>query len=449
MDEKSITSTAKKKKKLIYRQDPDGVFRLKKIDDNDYSSTNKTLDKDGIINKKENINNYLNELINCSYQIIKDSTNNETASIQSSVDDSIRSGKKIRPTSNYTSSKNLNLITPPTTAESINQYSDIHSHHQLPSKSPTISIKSLDQESIKSQDKKNNNKFKNLMITLMNKASSFHAPSFLIGILFGIISCTTIFIYKEFFIKLTIILVVLGLVGGIIGLIALSIFIYFNLFNVRSIGIINNVLSKFIKAENIPNQVSDATSLNSNESYGDQSIKFEMSEIPQQQEVRDKRYHQPIDQPQQPKLQKRRSSNIRVTPYRFERGSKPSSSHHHESSPNLLNNPQFYAKQQPKIQRASSEPVSKNKNILKPKSRSNSTENSFKDLPTLPAQAEELPFINEVKLLDSFDQEIENIIPLQQNQYNKNNDMISRNLSKKSVLNTRENYKKFLANVDD
>lgn len=67
------TTTKTKKKKLVYRQDPDGVFRLKKIDDN---NSIKSVD---LANKKKEVDNYLNELIDCSYSIVDDIPDKEIA----------------------------------------------------------------------------------------------------------------------------------------------------------------------------------------------------------------------------------------------------------------------------------------------------------------------------------------------------------------------------------
>lgn len=64
----STTTETTKKKKLVYRQDPDGVFRLKKVDDNGSMLSGKT---STTIEKKNRVDNYLNELIECSYKVVE------------------------------------------------------------------------------------------------------------------------------------------------------------------------------------------------------------------------------------------------------------------------------------------------------------------------------------------------------------------------------------------
>lgn len=63
----TITSTATGKKKLVYKQDPDGVFRLKKLP-SDASSTLSRGSEDVLLEKRA-VDNYINELIGCSYEV--------------------------------------------------------------------------------------------------------------------------------------------------------------------------------------------------------------------------------------------------------------------------------------------------------------------------------------------------------------------------------------------
>ena len=85
-----------------------------------------------------------------------------------------------------------------------------------------------------------------------------------------------------------------------------------------------------------------------------------------------------------------------------------------------------------------------------------------KDLPNLPHQAEELPFINEVRLVDAVsDDESDMIIPMEapMSHYTGGgghghgvDNNIYRNQStksKQSVLGTRANYRRFVSNVDN
>lgn len=63
----TVTSTATGKKKLVYKQDPDGVFRLKKLP-SDASSTLSRGSEDVRLEKRA-VDSYINELIECSYQV--------------------------------------------------------------------------------------------------------------------------------------------------------------------------------------------------------------------------------------------------------------------------------------------------------------------------------------------------------------------------------------------
>ncbi|KAG7664760.1 uncharacterized protein J8A68_001715 [[Candida] subhashii] len=64
----TTTTKTKGKKKLVYRQDPDGVFRLKKVDDNESMLSGQTTTT---VEKKQRVDNYLNELIECSYKVVE------------------------------------------------------------------------------------------------------------------------------------------------------------------------------------------------------------------------------------------------------------------------------------------------------------------------------------------------------------------------------------------
>lgn len=57
----TVTTNATGKKKLVYKQDPDGVFRLKKLTDDDKLSTK---------SDKRTVDDYLNDLISCAYQVV-------------------------------------------------------------------------------------------------------------------------------------------------------------------------------------------------------------------------------------------------------------------------------------------------------------------------------------------------------------------------------------------
>lgn len=62
------------KKKLVYKQDPDGVFRLKKLGDDDKLSTK---------SDKRTVDDYLNDLISCAYQVVDPNKKVEVESVKS------------------------------------------------------------------------------------------------------------------------------------------------------------------------------------------------------------------------------------------------------------------------------------------------------------------------------------------------------------------------------
>lgn len=91
----TTTTKTTKKKKLVYKQDPDGVFRLKNKRRHIVSKTNEVIDK------KAQVDNYLNELIDCSYSLID-------------VDDQANATQVATPEENF------NKITTPAVATTAN-----------------------------------------------------------------------------------------------------------------------------------------------------------------------------------------------------------------------------------------------------------------------------------------------------------------------------------------
>ena len=64
------TTTTKTKKKLVYKQDPDGVFRLKKVNGDEVPNIKPKHTSD--TTKKKQVDDYLNELVDCSYKLFSD-----------------------------------------------------------------------------------------------------------------------------------------------------------------------------------------------------------------------------------------------------------------------------------------------------------------------------------------------------------------------------------------
>ncbi|EGW31344.1 uncharacterized protein SPAPADRAFT_61914 [Spathaspora passalidarum NRRL Y-27907] len=143
------------------------------------------------------------------------------------------------------------------------------------------------------------------------------------------------------------------------------------------------------------------------------------------------------------KKKARRLSQIRVTPFRYDR-------RHSEyptggSAPNLVGMSANHTSRIPTIKRINTEPLKLHRRSIP----SGSSSPEKKVLPVLPMQAEELPFINEVRLVDSY----ADLEKTGESKHKKSHDeSVKRSLStmsKHSVLRTRENYKRFIANAED
>lgn len=76
------TSIATRKKtKLVYKQDSDGVFRLKKVDDN--KNDNISISSDELLRRRAKVDSYLNELMDCSYTVESGSSGTTSTTLQS------------------------------------------------------------------------------------------------------------------------------------------------------------------------------------------------------------------------------------------------------------------------------------------------------------------------------------------------------------------------------
>ncbi|EMG46164.1 hypothetical protein G210_3602 [Candida maltosa Xu316] len=547
-----MATTTKTKKKLIYKQDPDGVFRLKKIDDN---ASIKTAE---VIHKKAQVDNYLNELIDCSYTVVDDSPKipppREPESVLLPEKEKISLPKKIKPTTNNTSSKNLkpkgtspHKTTTKTTA--ILNHSPQPQHipttiHLSKSPSPTPQRKSPSPASSNTvtsipspSDYVPEKEVEEIIIpakpSIMSRVKgffSFHIPSFIIGIISAVAGVS----YKDELIYGVLGLVIVGSILGILGVLALGGCLYLGVIKSSDIKIFDKYLN-IVKARATEEQPAERIVINDevqsshhsmnsyqeeNEIIDDlQHVEEEEEIIPEEdEELEEEEEYEPITHiprpesyqqlptPQPPKARRRSSASFKATPYRYEQREHKKKFNvspiqtnfdkerekEKEIAAALRHNLQ---KDKPTLARAKTDPPSRQNS--KKSSGSNSPTSTRSDpyypknpshiqhrhkekvyevgmppqlfkskqLPNLPPAAEELPFINEVRLVDAYNDDDEysdnddgRVIleeaPLHhyRNDYNDDNDYLRRNqsiMSKQSVLGTRNNYKKFISNVQN
>ncbi|RLV90067.1 hypothetical protein JA1_004837 [Spathaspora sp. JA1] len=478
----ATTTTTKRKKKLVYRQDPDGVFRLKKENDNESIHSQTTIEKGKTVDR------LLNELMECSYKVLEPEP--PMALKTTKLKPKIKQAPKIvtkdlEPVREPTPSPTQVIPSPPTTTSS----SAVSRRSSSKSSSPSSvgdsvattpvevlsepepacapepqtaqvsqDLKTKHDSKIKSQQNSNQSILKSIMASTKNTAayiSRFHIPSYLLGIISTVIAVR----YLDLIINLVIIGVILGGVGIVVSIGVVGLLWYF-----ENLGILkgyNNTADKlFNKLETFdsPRKQSKVDNKPVGEHVFDNSDILPAAPLPQQhhqhqeEEVveddeEDTLSDGQVDPIPEPKEEKksRRSSQIRVAPYRYER--RQSDYPTGRSAPNLLsmgNGLQTFrtSNSPPSIKRVNTEPLK----LHSKKSGGNSPVR--KTLPILPMQAEELPFINEVRLVDSYSDLDSN------NAKHKHHDdgSVKRSnstMSKQSLLRTRENYKRFMANAED
>ncbi|CAX42623.1 conserved hypothetical protein [Candida dubliniensis CD36] len=576
------TTTKTKKKKLVYRQDPDGVFRLKKIDDN---NSIKSVD---LANKKKEVDNYLNELIDCSYSIVDDIPDKEIAQEEEKIINNNNppqsypepepqpqpqpTMKKVKPTTVNTSSKNLTIkpaSTPPqpvvVVTEKIGEAkpekkTSPPTPPTTPPQPPQEETKKKEQDTLitdipsptdfVTHEEIGEKKVEEVIIPAKPSIMStfrelirFHIPSFAFGIIATVIGTR----YKDEIIYGAIGLTVLATGLAIVGILGLCLCLYLGLVKQSDLKVFSRYIDilKFRATEERPEEkvvvheeiVAESESEPEHEHEHEQSEEVNMEEPqpepqPEQYVAHDtevireipiepqpKLYqpkqkrashpkvtpilikdphtqetgYQPLEEPQPPKP-RRKSSTIRVTPYVYE----PREPRKYSviptnntiplpgDSPTKTTTKHKLVHPKPLLQRIQTEPIKDLSRRNSKKSTGSESPTSTrsdpyyllqnvphhtkekpheippqvfktKELPNLPHQAEELPFINEVRLVDAVsDDESDMIIPMEAptSHYTAaiHDDNIYRNQSTKSrqsVLGTRANYRRFVSNVDN
>lgn len=564
----TTTTKTTKKKKLVYKQDPDGVFRLKKI--NDDTSSLKTNE---VIDKKAQVDNYLNELIDCSYSLIdvddqanatqvatpEENFNKITTPAVATTANTTTTtrGKKIKPTTINTSSKNLKLkaTSPvPTTSNSpiqpqrivvVTKTEPSPSASAQPISSPPsptlvpspveIAVKTIKEVPITTEEEEEEGEEEHTIEieeeemvrhkpTLQSRLLS-HVPGFLVGVISTCIGLR----YKQELVYGILGLTVIGIAVGIVTLLGICSCLYLGLIKTDDL---KKYMSLYPKSKVIKETVTikEETPLSEHgekekEEDGDEELYHaveeevylpEYTQEPEQvvehqeytpvdiheKEVTEPQYPQkhqnlplpeeyrPLDGPKPPQP-KRTPSTVKVKPYRCEKRD-----HKvfdvipvNNSIPLSNNEPRYHLKTKPELIRASTEPSRLNSRKKKSGSSSPTSAKSettyitplnhhhhhqqqhqtptqigappqlfkVKQLPNLPPQAEELPFINEVRLVDGYndDEDADELaIPSEASAHHYKTghvDNLRRNhstMSKHSVLGTRSNYSKFVSNVN-
>ena len=419
----SVTTT--KKKKLVYKQDNDGVFRLKKVDNNDISSIEYAEDK-------KKVDDYINELLDCSYKLPEE-PKPEVEPPKSQAPEKKRIKQKVsKPTSPKTSSKPF----PPTS------FSSTYTPAAIPTNSSTF----LDRmkSAVGNQSVKH-----------------FHIQSFVLGAVSTLVLYRSQDLLLHYAIVIFNVLKVLVVVSVVIGCATW----YSGIVTLLDLGnsgkIIDQIKARINGTDSTPKQQDnqqehDDQELHYTEHYyesdDDDSESLPKSKSPSIHSLED---------PLAPPSRERKHSSIRVTPFRMsprplhsesphshQQQHLPQSRHRFQSAPDLASNkpPQLYrlntADAKMSHYRKQTSPVRSRKDLVDSFS---SRVSPNKHLPPAPVD-EDLPFINEVKLVDSLDEEVFKPDLVDHNDFVKR--LVS-TVSKKSVLGTRANYNKFLASVLD
>ncbi|KAI5966051.1 hypothetical protein CANMA_003297 [Candida margitis] len=469
----ATSTTTRKKKKLVYKQDSDGVFRLKKVDDCSSNNSNLSITSDDYLSKKGRVDNYLNELMDCSYTIEGDA---DLANLQSQI---IRPRSK---SSNEINSQSGNNSSEGKQTEKIpkpHSYTSKARSNSVPTTIPTNSPISSSDTSIGSTITQRSSLFPNIMAQLKQNQQQdfklFHVPSFSLGVILTAVAAA----FRDSLTRFTVGLIVCVIALGLIVLAGLVAALYMGLIKQDDVKLINSLKTYLQEIQ----QQSQETPLDGLKKRDD------VSDIIQHYTGDDGRRKSresltpTFSSGEQPPETKRRMSNIRVTPYRFERGidsSNPSTeklnlNRQLKQNYTLANNstPDFATgpatsdtslKNVPALNRINTEPIQSLKNRRKSASppypvhttrrpRFDSVQtasSSVKNLPSLPS--DELPFINEVKLIDSMEQQQiddEGYDYISSHPINGHFDRRSSSPTRKqSILGTTANYEKFIANVD-
>ncbi|KAI5950095.1 hypothetical protein KGF57_004441 [Candida theae] len=484
----ATSTTITKKKKLVYKQDSDGVFRLKKVDDGSRSD-NSSIDTIDYLRRKDKVDKYLNELMDCSYTI-----DGEPATPHGAQSTVTRPRAKTTPHQINTNSqlgncKQTEKISDKPHIDKARAYSSpittttttaTSSHFSLPSTRHSM-------ESYTSQQLSQDTNWMAHLSDNQYEFKSFHIPSFALGVILTVIAA----VFKEQLTRFTLGLAVFGIVLVLLAICAVAAAVYSGLIKQEDI----NVLNLFSKNLQDSPQPPDVTN--------EYRKRDDISDIIQHYTERNGRRKSRDsltpslggDTRQSSPSAKGRRSVINVRPYISDRtavnssssllnnnnnnnnNNNSSSSNHNKtqrqikpnytlensSSPQLNNDSHDPLHNLPALSRVNTDPTQFTRNkrkssfppypvdtVRRPRLDSAQTLTSVKNLPSLPS--DELPFINEVKLIDTFEQQArydsqyaDSIASSSTNDRRAGRD--SSLTRQRSILGTTANYEKFIANV--
>lgn len=367
------------KKKLVYKQGADGVFRLKKVDENE-SKSNK------------GVGDYLNELIGCAYEVQPEHGDKSVGFAEAPKPPHPR---HVNPTANPTKRARSRRVPLPT--------SSTHSSDSAAS-TPMVDIHS-------------------------RLGLRFHVPSFLLGAgLAGLVvgMWPVLSHYAVAFLSFAKLGVLWGIVlGGICW--------YCGLIKIQDASTLRGVFAHLsarmrplpvtIEADPVAYDAEDVLSIDSDVSPEDIAA---LSGPPQQT---------------------RRNTLTRVTPFKYSSPREKYSSNpdlsERTSPPKLVRgattDPRQFDRRNsggPGMTRARQDLL----DLVRPRTNTSfelADSGGSNRMKNLPLVSDDLPFINEIKLMSHDDMEQGDLRRL---------DTL---MSKKSILGTRENYNRFVANVQD
>ncbi|EDK39430.2 hypothetical protein PGUG_03528 [Meyerozyma guilliermondii ATCC 6260] len=393
------------KKKLVYKQGPDGVFRLKKVDDKDGDGAA------GGNSAKKGVNDYLNELIGCAYEVQSDLNDKP-------VDSAPPSSSKPPPLqTRHTSPANPNTFTPNAKkANSKRTVSPTSSDHSIEPElpPPVVQIKS--------------------MVGL-----HFHIPSFLLGAVSSVVLVHVWPLLAHY----TVIALGFAKLGVLWGTVLGVICWYCGLIKIQDASTLRQL------ARNISSYVRPLPTTNQPRQESPEYDSEDMMSVDSDVAVDESNGQTttPI-----PPKQVRRNTLTRVTPFKYSSprdkySSNPELPTDKKVAPKLnrgfTTDPRQYSRRHSSgvIPSRSRQNSSQSLDLMRPRtntSQESSDSASYKHK-NLPPVSDDLPFINEVKLISH--EEMAGGAP----DIRRSDTM----MSKKSILGTTANYNKFLANVQD
>ncbi|CAH6719758.1 hypothetical protein CLIB1444_02S15852 [[Candida] jaroonii] len=421
------------KKKLVYKQDPDGVFRLKRLNDSDKLSTK---------SDKRTVDDYLNDLISCAYEVVdpgaKNKEQKEVASpptkfpdltVQTDIINEMHESPNISPTDHLNVntpkfskgfSPGLNILTP----EPESPVATVTTPFTMP-----------------------------LMTQINTNLNMFHIPSFLIGVILALVISRLspqLLYYGQIFFNYAKIGVIWGIILGTIGW-------YGGLIKVEKFSF-KDIMSRFkakpLEIPPIPPQEPDIPLMA--QAYDEPMERSPSVEYQQRQPLPRRHTDKPRSKSITKPVSPQRNRSTQVLPYKPQPRSqslgfddKPKLNKHHTTEPK--SNYSKFVERSRKHKPTNSFDSFDSNNLRNPQVPTHQfnhyTHTDGRLTPPLdqplPEIPNDLPFINEVKLVNG--EEDDEFTELPGFGVKRSNTT----MSKKSVLGTRANYNRFIDGVQD